>query len=119
MVYTERDVDIGVEGCKFAASLGETKAFKEAGITLDRTPVAGCTKFEHGTVECWKCTVRLCLLSFSHPAGTCKMGTPQRRRGGSELRIESIRSERFAGGRCIDYALYSQRKHKSICHNDS
>jgi len=43
MMYSERDVDIGVGGCKFVARLGVTKAFRGAGITLDRTPLAGST----------------------------------------------------------------------------
>jgi choline dehydrogenase-like flavoprotein len=107
MIYSERDVDIAVEGCKFAARLGETKAFKEAGITLDRTPLAGCTEFEHGTVEYWKCTVRLWLLSLYHPAGTCKMGPPTDAEAvvNSELKVYGVKGLRVADASIMPYIV--------------
>jgi len=98
MIYSERHVYIGVfEGCKFAARLEETNVFREAGITLDRTPLAGCTDFEHG-VEYWKCTVRLWLISLYHPAGTCKMGRPgdPEAKVNSELKVYGVKDLRVA-----------------------
>jgi len=107
MIYSKRDVHIGVEGCKFAARLGETKAFREAGRTLDRTPLAGCTDFEHGTVEYWNCTVRLWLLSLYHPAGTCKMGPSSDPEAvvNSELKVYGVKGLRVADASIMPYIV--------------
>lgn len=107
MIYSQRDVDIGVEGCKFAARLGKTQAFREAGITLDRTRLAGCAEFEHGTVEYWKCTVRLWLISLYHPAGTCKMGPPSDAEAvvNSELKVYGVKGLRVADASIMPYIV--------------
>lgn len=107
MIYSERDVDIGVEGCKFAARLQETKVFREAGITLDRTSLAGCTDFEHGTVENRKCTVRLWLISLYHLAGTCKMGPPGDPEAvvNSELKVFGVKGLRVAHASIMPYVV--------------
>lgn len=107
VIYSERDVDIGVEGCKLAARLADTKAFKEAGITLDRSPLAGCNEFEHGTDEYWKCTVRLWLLSLYHPAGTCKMGPPSDAEAvvNSELKVYGVKGLRVADASIMPYVV--------------
>lgn len=71
---TKRDVDVVIEACKAATNLGKTVAFQESGITLDRTPLAGCTDFEFGSDEYWACAARFSVQTVYHPVGTCKMG---------------------------------------------
>jgi hypothetical protein len=79
MISSDRDVHTAVDGCKLAARIGET-SFRQASVTMERTPLAGCTEFEQGKDECWKRTVRLWLFSVCNPPGTCKMDPPSTQR---------------------------------------
>jgi choline dehydrogenase-like flavoprotein len=107
LIYSERDIDIAAEGCKFAARLGETRAFREAGMTLDTTRLAGCTEFEHGTADYWKCTARLWLLLLPHAVGTCKMGPPSDAEAvvNSELKVYGVKGLRVADASIMPYIV--------------
>jgi choline dehydrogenase-like flavoprotein len=79
LIYTNvlkdrEDLDIVVYSCKLAMKLEKTKAFKKAGITLDRTRPDGCTDFEYGTHKYFECVSRVLTHIVSHPVGTNKMG---------------------------------------------
>jgi choline dehydrogenase len=74
LLHTEQDVNTVVEASKFVARLGKTEAFRRAGATLDRTPLAGCTDIKFGTDKYWRCTARHWVRTIFHPVGTCKMG---------------------------------------------
>jgi choline dehydrogenase len=74
LLHSEDDVNVAVEASKFVARLGETEAFRRAGTTLDRTPLAGCTNIDFGTDEYWRCTARNWVRTIYHPVGTCEMG---------------------------------------------
>lgn len=79
VIYTNtfndrEDLDVVVYSCKLAMELEKTKAFKKAGITLDRTRPDGCTDFEYGTNEYFECVSRVLTSAVYHPVGTNKMG---------------------------------------------
>lgn len=70
------DVNVMVEGIKFALKLAETKALRRYGFQLDRTPVAGCESFSFGTDPYWACAAKRQTGPENHQAGSCKMGPP-------------------------------------------
>jgi hypothetical protein len=78
-VYTKafkshKDPVIVTYSCKLAMKLEKTKAFQKAGISLDRTPLDGCTHLENGTDKYFDCVSRILKHSVNHPLGTNKMG---------------------------------------------
>jgi choline dehydrogenase-like flavoprotein len=81
LVYTnafkdQHELDVITYACKLGMKLGNTTAFIEAGITLDRTPLDGCTHIEYGSDEYFECVSRVWTHSVNHPIGTNKMGPP-------------------------------------------
>jgi choline dehydrogenase-like flavoprotein len=64
-------------------------------------------EFEHGTVEYWKCTVRLWLQLLPHAAGTCKMGPPSNTEAvvNSELKVYGVKGLRVADASIMSYIV--------------
>jgi choline dehydrogenase len=72
--YTE-DLNVLVDGCNFVVkNLSNTKVFKDAGISLDTTPLPGCDHLQFGTQEYCGCLARNYTQTLHHFSGTCKMG---------------------------------------------
>ena len=70
----ENEKLIWLEGFKRAAELGDSEAFRRAGITLDTPPLPGCPGVRGGSDEYWECAGRLGAQTWGHLVGTCRMG---------------------------------------------
>jgi choline dehydrogenase len=107
LLHTQHDVNIAVEACKFVARLGQTKAFQDAGIILDTTPLAGCTNFQHGSDEYWRCTAKHWVRTIYHPVGTCKMGPSNDTEAvvDPELKVYGLKKLRVADASIMPYIV--------------
>jgi choline dehydrogenase len=53
------DLNVFIDGCNFVAkNLSNTKVFKDAGISLDTTPLPKCSHVKFGTDDYWACLAR-------------------------------------------------------------
>jgi choline dehydrogenase len=69
------DLNVFIDGCNFVAkNLSNTKVFKDAGVSLDTTPLPNCSHVEFGTDDYWACLARNYTYTGFHSSGTCKMG---------------------------------------------
>jgi len=68
------DLETLLKGVKKIVDLGETKAFKKFGSTLHDVPVPGCSQFEFGSDDYWRCVIKHLTMSIFHVSGTCQMG---------------------------------------------
>jgi choline dehydrogenase len=68
------DLENLLKGVKKVLELGEKKAFKKFGSKLHAIPVPGCTHFEFGSDDYWRCVIKHLTFSIYHLSGTCKMG---------------------------------------------
>jgi choline dehydrogenase len=69
------DLNVLIDGCNFVFNnLSNTKVFKDAGISLDTTPLPGCDHLQFGTHEYCGCLARNYTQTLNHFSGTCKMG---------------------------------------------
>ncbi|XP_059471055.1 glucose dehydrogenase [FAD, quinone]-like [Neocloeon triangulifer] len=68
------DLDIIVEGIKFAVQLSRTAALQRFNSTLHDIPLPGCVEFEFNSDEYWRCAVRHLTTTVYHQCGTAKMG---------------------------------------------
>uniref|UniRef100_T1J043 Glucose-methanol-choline oxidoreductase N-terminal domain-containing protein n=1 Tax=Strigamia maritima TaxID=126957 RepID=T1J043_STRMM len=69
------DVQVLIEGIKFASRLSETKAFKQYGTSLvNGGLVSQCILHPLNTDEYYKCLVKIVTSTGYHPSSTCKMG---------------------------------------------
>jgi len=68
------DIATLVEGIKIAVKMGESRAFRQYGSRIHRTPIPGCRKYPFGSDAYWDCAARSISMTIYHPAGTCKMG---------------------------------------------
>jgi choline dehydrogenase len=69
------DLKVFIDGCNFVAkNLSNTKVFKDAGVSLDTTPLPNCAHVEFGTDHYWACLARNYTYTGFHYSGTCKMG---------------------------------------------
>ncbi|CAG9568608.1 unnamed protein product [Danaus chrysippus] len=73
--FTEKeDIDVLIEGFKFAVSLEETEAFKKYGARFVRVPIKNCENHEWGSNDYFVCLLTEYTATIYHPVGTCKMG---------------------------------------------
>lgn len=68
------DLDVLIEGLRYAVSLEETEAFKRSGASYVKIPIQGCTEYIWGTYEYFACLLIEYTATIYHPVGTCKMG---------------------------------------------
>ena len=68
------DVDILIEGMKFAHNMTLSETFREFGIEHFDPEVVHCGAHEAYSDGYWECVVRHFTFTIYHPAGTCKMG---------------------------------------------
>lgn len=69
-----RDMNVLVEGLKFARKLGNTRAVKKWGLKLSKKPEVGCEIYNFESEGYLKCLIRKHLLPLNHYVGSCKMG---------------------------------------------
>jgi choline dehydrogenase len=70
-----KDLNIIIDGCNFIIkNLSNTKVLKDAGISLDTTPLPGCDHLQFGTDDYCSCLARNYTQTVHHFSGTCKMG---------------------------------------------
>lgn len=69
-----RDLEIMIEGSKFAYKLTQTKVFRALNATLNPATIPACAKFKTLSDEYWGCLARHYTQTIYHPAGTAKMG---------------------------------------------
>jgi choline dehydrogenase len=69
------DLNVLIDGCNFVfKNLSNTKVFKDAGLSLDTTPLPGCDHLQFGTDDYCSCLARTYTQTLHHFSGTCKMG---------------------------------------------
>ncbi|XP_026497785.2 glucose dehydrogenase [FAD, quinone]-like [Vanessa tameamea] len=70
----KEDLDVLVEGLRYAVSLEDTDAFKHSGASFVKIPVQSCTDYIWGTYDYFACLLIEYTGTIYHPVGTCKMG---------------------------------------------
>jgi choline dehydrogenase len=99
-----KDLNIIIDGCNFIAkNLSNTKVFKDAGISLDTTPLADCAHLEFGTDDYWACLARNYTQTLHHFSGTCKMGPDSDPAAvvDSQLRVRGVKRLRIVDASII------------------
>jgi choline dehydrogenase len=98
------DLNIMIDALNFVANnLSNTKVFKDAGMSLDKTPLPDCVHLEFGTNDYWTCLARNYTQTLHHFSGTCKMG-PDRDPAAvldSRLRVRGVRHLRVVDASII------------------
>ncbi|XP_050356438.1 glucose dehydrogenase [FAD, quinone]-like [Nymphalis io] len=70
----KEDLDVLIEGLRYAISLEDTDAFKQSGASFVKIPVQSCTEYIWGTYDYLACLLIEYTGTIYHPVGTCKMG---------------------------------------------
>jgi len=98
------DLNVLIDGCNFIVkNLSNTKVFKDAGISLDTTPLPGCDHLQFGTDDYCSCLARYYTQTLHHFSGTCKMG-PDSDPGAvvdPQLRVRGVRRLRVVDASII------------------
>lgn len=68
------DMDVMVEGIKFALNISAAPSMQRFGSRPHRIPFPACRNIPFGTDEYWECSVRQFTFTIYHPVGTAKMG---------------------------------------------
>ncbi|XP_011315313.1 glucose dehydrogenase [FAD, quinone] [Fopius arisanus] len=96
------DVEVLVEGIKFALNISQSQTFQRYGSRLHDTKIPGCEALEFNSDDYWRCAIRSVTATFNHEMGTAKMGpaTDPAAVVDPELRVHGIR-----GLRVIDASI--------------
>ncbi|KYM93709.1 Glucose dehydrogenase [acceptor] [Cyphomyrmex costatus] len=70
------DVEIILEGVKYAINISRTKAFQAYGSRLHDLKIPGCEQFEFASDDYWRCAIKHLPSMMNHEIGTVKMGPP-------------------------------------------
>lgn len=70
----KEDLDVLIEGLRYAISLEETEAFKLSGAEYVKIPVEACIGYPWGSYDYLACLLMSYTSTIYHPVGTCKMG---------------------------------------------
>ncbi|XP_028131856.1 glucose dehydrogenase [FAD, quinone] isoform X1 [Diabrotica virgifera virgifera] len=70
----EYDIDILIKGIEIVRKLVETREMKNMGASFNTNIFPGCSQFDFGSKEYWRCYVQHLTITSYHPVGTCKMG---------------------------------------------
>lgn len=68
------DINVLIEGIKFAIKLSNTDALRAHKMELDRKPIPACENMIFGSDEYWECAVKFNTGPENHQVGSCKMG---------------------------------------------
>lgn len=68
------DIQVLIEGIRFAQRVASTNALKSFGLKLSTTIVRKCEGLKFDSDEYWACVIRQNTGQMHHQAGTCKMG---------------------------------------------
>ncbi|RZC41635.1 glucose dehydrogenase [FAD, quinone] [Asbolus verrucosus] len=68
------DVEIMLEGIKFAQKQLETEPLKQHNPQIVDLKIPGCENFEFKSDDYWRCALSRLGTTVYHPVGTCKMG---------------------------------------------
>lgn len=71
---TEADIDILLDGVRFAQKMLNTTIFQKFNGKFIRYPTISCDGHEYDSDDFWRCYFRDYCGGIYHPAGTCKMG---------------------------------------------
>ncbi|KAJ6636425.1 Glucose dehydrogenase [FAD, quinone] [Pseudolycoriella hygida] len=69
-----KDLDVLIEGSKFAYHFSQTKIMRALNATLIPARIAACRQMPFLSDDFWRCTARHYSQTIYHPSGTCKMG---------------------------------------------
>ncbi|XP_068086553.1 glucose dehydrogenase [FAD, quinone] isoform X2 [Anabrus simplex] len=70
----QRDVNVLMDGVRFALQLAETDVLKNYGVVHYKPPIKACKHFPHFTEKYWECAIRHLTDPENHQVGTCSMG---------------------------------------------
>ncbi|XP_034232426.1 glucose dehydrogenase [FAD, quinone]-like [Thrips palmi] len=72
-----RDVEVLVEGIQAVKKLINTKSMSKLGAYLNPNHMPGCEMHDFDSHAYWQCYTRMLSYTVYHPAGTCRMGSPE------------------------------------------
>lgn len=98
----KEDVEIMLEGIRFAEKLIESKAFKKHNAELTNVFIPNCDQYKFRSDDYWICALRNLASTIYHPVGTCKMGPKSDKKAvvGPRLKVYGIE-----GLRVIDASI--------------
>ncbi|KAK9496869.1 hypothetical protein O3M35_012912 [Rhynocoris fuscipes] len=69
-----QDLDVLIEGIKWAIKFIETKAFADVGAKLYNKPLPNCIDFTFASDDYWECFIREITSQYHHQCCTARMG---------------------------------------------
>lgn len=90
------DLEIILEGVKFAINISMTQPFQAYGSRLHTIKIPGCRKFIFASDDYWRCAIKHMPSMMNHEIGTAKMGPPSDKNAvvDSQLRVYGIENLR-------------------------
>ncbi|GFR76760.1 glucose dehydrogenase (FAD, quinone) [Elysia marginata] len=92
------DLDAVVKSVRLIEAVLNTEPMKKMNAKLHRHALPGCTDYDFGTDNYWRCFIRHVAATAHHPAGTCKMGPAKDSSAvvDSRLRVKGVQGLRVA-----------------------